>query len=132
MTPEPNALPSDALSVSETLGGGASEATAPLSTPPPPSVRSLRSIAALIVGAEEARRATRFDEAMDGYRKALLVMPEDDAPARVAIYMAMGDIKSEQGAPLEAERYYDKALGLDPQHRSALEALLALATARGD
>jgi tetratricopeptide (TPR) repeat protein len=70
-----------------------------------------------------------LDEALDAYKKALMVAPEDlDAVVLASIYASIGQIKSTQGKREEAENNFGKALRHAPLQRRALQGLIELAS----
>jgi len=99
-------------------------------TPPPSRATqpSLPPFEPLIDLAEGARTRGAWEEALAGYKAALMVAPQGDAGVRASIYARIGEVKREQGKPREAELNFEKALGADARHRGALDALVELAT----
>jgi tetratricopeptide (TPR) repeat protein len=102
---------------------------------PPPSElhRSLRPIALpaldpILAAATEARAKQQWERALDEYKKALMIVPAEDATAKASIYAYLGEVKRAQGKPREAELNFEKALREVPGHRRSLEALVAIAT----
>jgi tetratricopeptide (TPR) repeat protein len=91
---------------------------------PPPSLPAIEPLVDLAAGAF-ARGA--WEEALAGYKAALMVAPEGDLEARATIYARIGDVKRAQGKPREAESNYEKALSVEPGHRVALDGLIDLA-----
>jgi golgin subfamily B member 1 len=91
---------------------------------PPPS---LPAIEPLIDLAGNALSRGAWEEALAGYKAALMVAPEGDFESRATIYARMGDVKRAQGKPREAENNYEKALSVEPGQRSALDGLIDLA-----
>jgi tetratricopeptide (TPR) repeat protein len=98
-------------------------------TPPPARATqpSLPPFEPLLDLAEGARARGAWEEALAGYKAALMVAPEGDAGVRAAIYACIGEVKRSQDKPREAELNFEKALGADPRHRGALDALVELA-----
>jgi tetratricopeptide (TPR) repeat protein len=95
------------------------------SSHPPPV--SLPAIEPLIDLAGGALTRGAWEEALAGYKAALMVAPEGDLETRALIYARLGDVKRAQGKPREAESNYEKALSVDPGHRVALDGLIDLA-----
>ncbi|HEY8092104.1 MAG TPA: hypothetical protein VIF09_29790 [Polyangiaceae bacterium] len=131
--------PPDVVQVAASLRGGA-PASRPATTPrprsvgsSPPSARaqqlSLPPFEPLLDLAEGARAREAWEEALAGYKAALMVAPEGDAHVRAHIYARIGEVKRGQGKPREAELYYEKALGAEPKHRASLDALVDLSIA---
>ena len=82
-----------------------------------------------LLGAADAARDRRaWDEALETYKKALMVVGPADAAAKASIYASIAEVKREQGKLREAEMNFEKALGALPGHRRSLDALIALAT----
>lgn len=82
--------------------------------------------------AEEARAQGRHDEALDAYKKALMLLPSDDVLDRAFMYAAVADIKRRQGKAREAEANYEKALSAMPGFTPALKALVEIAAEERD
>ena len=112
--------------------------TAPDIAPPPPSSHAPSSLGArphltpLLLGADEARQREDWDEALDAYKKALMMVGADDAAARATIYADIGEVKLAQARPREAELNFEKALKALPSHRRSIDALVDLATEAKD
>lgn len=102
----------------------------PVSSAGPTSLSQPRPhLTPLLLGADEAREREDWDEALEAYRMALMIVGKDDAVARATIYADIGEVKCLQGKPREGELNYEKALGAVPGHRRSLEALIEIATA---
>ncbi|MGD0528144.1 MAG: hypothetical protein ABSE49_23625 [Polyangiaceae bacterium] len=99
-------------------------------TPPPARVTqpSLPPFEPLLDLAAGARARGAWEEALAGYKAALMVAPEGDGGVRASIYACIGEVKRSQGKPREAELNFEKALGADRRHGGALDALVELAT----
>lgn len=82
--------------------------------------------------AEQARARSEHDEALDSYKKALMLLGPDDVLERASIYASIGDVKRAQGRSREAELNYEKALSAMPGYTPALKALVEIAEAEGD
>ncbi len=92
--------------------------------PPPPLLEPMLSAATF------HRDRGELDEALDAYKKALIVAPADlDAIVLASIYASIGQIKSTQGKPEEAESNFGKALRQAPHQRRALQGLIEMALA---
>ncbi|MGH7297225.1 MAG: tetratricopeptide repeat protein, partial [Polyangiaceae bacterium] len=133
--------PPDVVQVASSLRGGPSSrpASAPVPRPvgsAPPSSRSaqisLPPFEPLFDLAEGARAREAWEEALAGYKAALMVAPVGDAGVKANLYARIGEVKRAQGKPREAELNYEKALGADPRHRGALDALVDLALAANE
>jgi len=96
----------------------------------PPS--SLPALQPLMDLADGARTRSAWEEALAGYKAALMVAPQADVEARASIYARIGDVKRAQDKPREAELNYEKALEAEPGHRPALDALIELTVAAKD
>ncbi len=108
-----------------------SRPTSVVARTPPPSRATLPSLPPfepLLDLAEGARTRGAWEEALAGYKAALMVAPQGDAGVRASIYARIGEVKRAQGKPREAELNFEKALGADARHRGALDALVELAT----
>ena len=86
----------------------------------------------LLLGAEEACERAEWDEALDAYKKALMLVSPDDHKAKASIYCAIGKVKRGQGKPREAELNFEKALAEVPGHKGSLDELVDLATEEKD
>lgn len=83
--------------------------------------------------AEAAYAAGDLDGALKLFRAVLFQFERRLAPGeRADLYVRMGRIKAAQGDARLARNLYEKALGLDAEHRGALEGLVDLATATQD
>lgn len=95
--------------------------------PPPPLLEPV------LAAATFHRDRGELAEALDAYKKALMVAPSDVDPTTLAsIYASIGVIKKAEGKRVEAELNYQKALRKAPLHRRALEGLVELAKEDGD
>jgi tetratricopeptide (TPR) repeat protein len=110
------------------------------SSPPPPAIHaappaararepSLPPLEPLLDLADGARARGAWEEALAGYKAALMVATYESGPVRASIYARIGEAKLAQAKPREAELNFEKALAADPTHRLALDALLDLAVA---
>jgi len=86
----------------------------------------------LIREGDAARARSAFDEALEAYKKALMISTEDAELERASIYTGIAETKRAQAKPREAESYYEKALGLMPGYKPALVALVDIATDEKD
>ncbi|MCA9598964.1 MAG: hypothetical protein KC776_36890 [Myxococcales bacterium] len=114
----------------------------PASIPPPPPSHddeSVRPPAGSIpddapepwrVG-DAHRAADRFDEAIGEYKRALLMLGRS-SPERADLYHRIAQCKRALGSDSEAVHNLDKALGVDPLHRRALEEARELLVAQED
>ena len=125
--------PPDVVRVAATLRASARPPPTAAVSPAPPPARSMEPslppFEPLLELAEGARARGAWDEALAGYKAALMVAPQGDAGVRASLYVRLGEIKKAQGKPREAELNYEKALGAQPGHRGALDALVELAVA---
>ncbi len=101
----------------------------------PPSSRA--SLELLVGAAEDAYARGAWDEALLGYKRALMVAPPsgsgaDAGQARASIYARIGEAKLMQGKRREAELNFDKALAASSTHRRSYEVLIELAAADRD
>ncbi len=86
----------------------------------------------LIREGDAARNRGAYDDALDSYKKALMISTEDEELERASIYSGIAETKNKQGKPREAESNYEKALALMPGYTPALLALIDLATTEKD
>jgi tetratricopeptide (TPR) repeat protein len=129
-----------ALVQSYTLVRGRSDfllAPAPVVVPGAPSSVPASSaprphLTPLLLGAEEACEREDWEEALDAFKKALMLVSPDDGASLATIYANIGEVKRAQGKPREAELNFEKALAASPGHRRSVEALIDVATAEGD
>jgi tetratricopeptide (TPR) repeat protein len=78
------------------------------------------------------RARGQLEEALDAYRRALMVAPNTDPAVLASIYAHIGAIKRQQGKPREAELNYEKALSTMPNHRRSLDSLVEMAAEEKD
>jgi tetratricopeptide (TPR) repeat protein len=128
--------PPDVVRVAATLRASIRPHAALSPAPSPPAPRamepSLPPFEPLLELAEGAFSRGSWDEALAGYKAALMVAPAGDARVRASLYVRIGEVKRAQGKPREAELNYEKALGAQAGHRGALDALVELAVASGE
>jgi tetratricopeptide (TPR) repeat protein len=93
---------------------------------------SIPPLEPLLALADGARERGAFEEALAGYKAALMVVPQTDTLGRAQVYTAIGEVKRAQGKPREAEHNYEKAYGADASHRPPLDALVQLAVESKD
>jgi tetratricopeptide (TPR) repeat protein len=93
---------------------------------------SIPPLEPLLALADGARERGALEEAMAGYKAALMVVPQSDNLGRAQVYTAIGDVKRTQGKPREAENNYEKAYAADASHRPALDALVQLSVEAKD
>jgi tetratricopeptide (TPR) repeat protein len=105
---------------------GSGPVSAPVSAP-----SSSASFDSLLSAAEAAHKRGSWDDALAGYKKALMLAPAE-GPVRAEVYCRIAEAKEAQGKRGEAELNLEKALATHPTHRRAFESLLAFATAAGD
>ncbi|HEY1958853.1 MAG TPA: tetratricopeptide repeat protein [Polyangiaceae bacterium] len=86
----------------------------------------------LIREGDAARTGGRFDEALESYKKALMISTEEEELERASIYTGIAETKRAQSKTREAESNYEKALALMPGYKPALVALVDLATDEKD
>jgi tetratricopeptide (TPR) repeat protein len=99
--------------------------------PPPsgPRVFDVPQIDPLLALADGARDRKAYEEALAGYKAALMIVPAGDTAGKAAVYARIGEVKRAQGKPREAELNFEKALSASPGHTDSLVALVDLATA---
>jgi tetratricopeptide (TPR) repeat protein len=86
----------------------------------------------LIREGDAARNRAAYDDALEAYKRALMISTEDAELERASIYNGIAETKRAQGKGREAESYYEKALSLMPGYKPALVALVDLATDEKD
>ncbi|HLV65769.1 MAG TPA: tetratricopeptide repeat protein, partial [Polyangiaceae bacterium] len=74
--------------------------------------------------ADMAYELREWATALTNYQKVLTALSEQDLDARTDVYYRLGCIKREQGQSRQAINNFEKALGLNPEHRPTLEALV--------
>ncbi len=78
------------------------------------------------------RARNELDEALDAYKKALMLAETAELATLATIYAHIGTVKRLQGKLREAELFFEKALEASPTHRRSLEALCELARTEKD
>ena len=86
----------------------------------------------LIREGDAARAGGALDDALEAYKRALMVSSEEHDLERASIYSGIAETKRAQGKLREAESNYEKALGLMPGYKPALVALVDIATSERD
>ena len=74
--------------------------------------------------ADVAFQLKDWPSALTNYQKVLTALAEDDTEERTDVYYRLGQIKREQGQAKQAINNFEKALGLNGEHRPTLEALV--------
>jgi tetratricopeptide (TPR) repeat protein len=74
--------------------------------------------------ADVAFRLQDWPSALTNYQKVLTALDESDSENRTDVYYRLGCIKREQGQAKQAINNFEKALGLNGEHRPTLEALV--------
>jgi tetratricopeptide (TPR) repeat protein len=74
--------------------------------------------------ADVAFRLQDWPSALTNYQKVLTALDEADNESRTDVYYRLGCIKREQGQAKQAINNFEKALGLNGEHRPTLEALV--------
>jgi golgin subfamily B member 1 len=120
-SPTPSPPSARGARVSETIALARS-----LSLPPLPEVHPILELAA------HAREKKDWDAALEHYKKALFVIPQDQLTTQASIYASIAEVKFAQGKPREAETNYEKALVINPKHMRSLDGLIAIATKEKD
>jgi tetratricopeptide (TPR) repeat protein len=91
------------------------------SKPPSPLLEPMLSAAAY------HRARGELDEALDAYKKALMLAETAELGTLATIYAHIGTVKRLQGKLREAELNFEKALDASPGHRRSLDALCEMA-----
>ena len=89
--------------------------------------RALPLLEPILTAATQAREKGAWEDALDAYKKALMVVLADSA-SKASIYASIAEVKLAQGKTREAEMNFEKALGVLPGHPRSLDALVVLAT----
>jgi len=74
--------------------------------------------------ADVAFQLQDWPSALTNYQKVLTALAEEDVEERTDVYYRLGCIKREQGQAKQAINNFEKALGLNSEHRPTLEALV--------
>ncbi|MEO7037108.1 MAG: tetratricopeptide repeat protein [Polyangiaceae bacterium] len=74
--------------------------------------------------ADVAFQLKDWPSALTNYQKVLTSLAEGDTEERTDVYYRLGCIKREQGQAKQAINNFEKALGLNGEHRPTLEALV--------
>ncbi len=82
--------------------------------------------------ADVAFALQEWPSALTNYQKVLTALGEEDVAERTDVYYRLGCIKREQGQARQAINNFEKALALDSDHRSSLEALIEIYTRNND
>jgi tetratricopeptide (TPR) repeat protein len=86
-------------------------------------VMPMPAIEPILADAERAHKEGHWDAALDGYRKALMLIGEGQPTTMASLYASVAEVKLAQGKEREAEANYEKALAADPMHARSLTAL---------
>jgi tetratricopeptide (TPR) repeat protein len=130
----PSALttPEIALPATSTSGAFPSYSGSPSSTFPLRSLPPLPEVQPILDQAAELREKKDWDGALEAYKKALFVVPQDAVITQASIYASVAEVKALQGKDREAEASYEKALLINPKHLRAIDGLVALANQTKD
>lgn len=103
-----------------------------ISVPPPslPPGTSTPAIDEAWKAGSVAAREGKHQEAIEHYKKALLLLGQK--PERAELYHRIGIAKEALGSASEAINNYDKAIGIEPLHRDAVDRILTLLRAQKD
>jgi tetratricopeptide (TPR) repeat protein len=96
------------------------------SLPPMPDVQPILDQAA------ELRDKNDWDGALEAYKKALFVVPQEAIITQASIYASVAEVKAFQGKLREAETNYEKALLINPQHTRSIDGLVTIANEAKD
>ncbi len=86
----------------------------------------------LIREGDAARARGAHDDALETYKRALMISTEEAELERASIYTGIAEAKRAQGKTREAESNYEKALALMPGYKPALVALVDIASDEKD
>jgi golgin subfamily B member 1 len=90
-------------------------------------VLPLPAIEPILADAESAHKKGEWDRALDGYKKALMILGDKEPQAMASLYASVAEVKLAQGKEREAEASFEKALAADPAHARSLAALVKMA-----
>ena len=76
--------------------------------------------------AEVTFRLKDWAASLTNFQKVLTSLAEDENSERAEVYYKLGAIKREQGQAKQAINNFEKALGVDTQHKPTLEALVSV------
>ncbi len=96
-------------------------------SPATPEKPELEPLVALSDGARENKK---WDQALAGYRAAVLVAPTEGARAK--IYACIGQVEQARGNTIKAQRAYERAYAACPADHASRDALLAMAVESED
>ena len=96
------------------------------------AVVPMPAIGPILADAESAHKKRDWDRALDGYKKALMILGEKEPQAMASVYASIADVKLAQGKVREAEASLEKALAADPGHARSVSALVKMATEAKD
>jgi tetratricopeptide (TPR) repeat protein len=85
------------------------------------------AITPILTEAERAHAKGQWEEALGGYRKALMILGDGDPSNLASLYANVAEVKLAQGKPREAETSFEKALSAAPTHARSLAALAKMA-----
>ncbi len=92
------------------------------------AVVPMPAVEPILTEAAQAHKRGEWDAALDGYRKALMLLGDKAPQAMASVYASIAEVKLAQGKEREAEASLEKALAADPGHARALVALVKMAT----
>ncbi len=92
------------------------------------AVVPMPAVEPILAEAERARKDADWNAALEGYRKALLLLGDREPAAMASVYASMAEVKLAQGKDREAEASFEKALAADPAHGRSLAAHVHMAT----
>jgi tetratricopeptide (TPR) repeat protein len=104
---------------------------------PPPVPKARKRAADMTVedhleAGDLARSLGHLDESVAHYKKGLAKLGTEVTPERAAIYMRLGHVMRAKGNLRVAVSNFDKALGITPNDRDALAALIELNAEQGN
>ena len=76
--------------------------------------------------ADAAYALTDWPTALSNYQRVLSALGEDEVDERAQVYHRLGCVKRAQGQDKQAVNNFEKALGLDVEHRESLQALVSI------
>jgi len=91
-----------------------------------PAAPEKPAVEPLVALADGARQGKQWDQALAGYRAAVLFAPTELERGR--IHARIGEVEQARGNALKARRAFERALAACPTDRGSLDALITLAT----
>ncbi len=104
----------------------------PSSLPPSSGANATYTLDGCERAGDELSRAGQHAEAIEDYKRALLLLGAERGPRRAELYYKLGQCNGALGKARVALNHLSKALGVDPLHGRAFELALELGRAERD